>query len=41
LHGATYTLGDADLMTVIAAVIRSGTRLFGGSGTVVGALVAH
>jgi ribose transport system permease protein len=39
LHGATYTLGDADLMTVIAAVIMSGTRLFGGSGTVVGALV--
>jgi ribose transport system permease protein len=39
LHGATYTLGDADLMTVIAAVIMSGTRLFGGAGTVVGALV--
>jgi ribose transport system permease protein len=39
LHGATYTLADADLMTVIAAVIVGGTRLFGGSGTVVGALV--
>jgi ribose transport system permease protein len=39
LHGATYTLGDSDLMTVIAAVIVSGTRLFGGSGTVIGALV--
>jgi ribose transport system permease protein len=39
LHGARYTLGEADLMTVIAAVIVGGTRLFGGSGTVVGALV--
>ncbi len=39
LHGALYTLGDTDLMTVIAAVIVGGTRLFGGSGTVVGALI--
>jgi ribose transport system permease protein len=39
LQGARYTLGEADLMTVIAAVIIGGTRLFGGSGTVVGALV--
>ncbi|MEV8630947.1 ABC transporter permease [Streptosporangium sp. NPDC051023] len=39
LHGARYSLGDADLLTVIAAVIVGGTRLFGGAGTVIGALV--
>lgn len=39
LHGATYTLGTADLLTVIAAVVVGGTRLTGGRGTVVGALV--
>ena len=39
LHGATYTLGSADLLTVIAAVVVGGTRLSGGRGTVVGALV--
>ncbi len=39
LHGATYTLGSSDLLTVIAAVVIGGTRLFGGRGTVVGALV--
>lgn len=39
LHGARYTLGETDLLTVIAAVIVGGTRLTGGSGTVVGALI--
>lgn len=39
LHGARYTLGEADLMTVIAAVIVGGTSLFGGKGSVIGALV--
>lgn len=39
LHGATYTLGSADLLTVIAAVVVGGTRLFGGRGTIMGALV--
>jgi ribose transport system permease protein len=39
LHGAQYTLGEADLLTVIAAVIVGGTRLTGGSGSIVGALV--
>lgn len=39
LQGARYTLGEADLLTVIAAVIIGGTRLFGGVGTVVGALI--
>jgi ribose transport system permease protein len=39
LHGASYTLGSSDLLTVIAAVVIGGTRLFGGKGSVVGALV--
>jgi ribose transport system permease protein len=39
LHGASYTLGSSDLLTVIAAVVIGGTRLFGGQGSVVGALV--
>jgi ribose transport system permease protein len=39
LQGATYTLGETDLMTVIAAAIIGGTRLNGGVGTVVGALL--
>jgi ribose transport system permease protein len=39
LEGARYTLGETDLMTVIAAVIIGGTSLFGGRGSVVGAVV--
>jgi ribose transport system permease protein len=39
LHGATYTLGSSDLLTVIAAVVVGGTRLSGGRGTIMGALV--
>ena len=39
LHGARYTLGDADLLTVIAATVVGGTSLFGGRGSIVGALV--
>jgi ribose transport system permease protein len=39
LHGARYTLGETDLLTVIAAVIVGGTRLSGGTGTIVGALI--
>ena len=39
LHGARYTLGESDLLTVIAAVIVGGTRLSGGIGTIPGALV--
>jgi len=39
VQGARYTLGETDLLTVIAAVIVGGTRLSGGTGTVVGALV--
>jgi ribose transport system permease protein len=39
LQAARYTLGESDLMTVIAAVIVGGTALNGGRGTVPGALV--
>lgn len=38
LHGARYTLGETDLLTVIAAVVIGGTSLFGGRGSIVGAL---
>ena len=36
LQGATYTVGDQSLLTVIAAVVIGGTRLFGGRGSVIG-----
>ncbi|MFN7166973.1 MAG: ABC transporter permease [Pannonibacter sp.] len=39
LQAAKYTLGESDLMPVIAAVIVGGTALNGGKGTIVGALV--
>jgi ribose transport system permease protein len=39
LQGANYSLGENDLLTVIAAVVIGGTRLFGGAGSVIGALV--
>jgi ribose transport system permease protein len=39
LEGASYTLGEQDLLTVLAAVVIGGTRLFGGEGSVTGALV--
>jgi ribose transport system permease protein len=39
LHGARYTLGETELMTVIAATVIGGTSLFGGRGSVIGALV--
>jgi ribose transport system permease protein len=39
LQGANYTLGEQDLLTVIAAVVIGGTRLFGGQGSIIGALV--
>ncbi len=38
LHGARYTLGETDLLTVIAAVIIGGTSLSGGRGSVIGAI---
>ncbi|GAA2906753.1 ribose transport system permease protein [Microbacterium keratanolyticum] len=39
LAGATYTLGTADLMSVLAAVIVGGTALAGGRGSIIGAVV--
>jgi ribose transport system permease protein len=39
LQGASYTLGAQDLLTVFAAVVIGGTRIFGGEGSVVGAFV--
>jgi ribose transport system permease protein len=39
LHGARYSLGDQDVLTVIAAVVIGGTSLFGGKGSVIGAVV--
>lgn len=39
LAGARYTLGESDLLIVIAAVIIGGTRLFGGKGTIFGAVI--
>ncbi len=38
LHGARHTLGETDLMTVIAAVIIGGTSLSGGKGFVTGSV---
>ena len=38
LQAAKYTLGESDLLTVIAAVIVGGTALKGGKGTIIGAL---
>lgn len=39
LHGATYSLGSTDQLTVIAAAVIGGTRLFGGKGSIIGAFI--
>lgn len=39
LHGARYTLGENDNMSVMAAVVIGGTSFTGGKGTVVGTLI--
>ena len=39
LQGARYTFGENDLLTVIAAVVIGGTSLFGGRGSITGAVV--
>ena len=39
LQSANYNIGSSDLLLVIASVVIGGTRLYGGSGTVIGALV--
>jgi ribose transport system permease protein len=38
IQSGTYTLGESDLLPVIAAVVIGGTRLFGGAGSIVGAV---
>jgi ribose transport system permease protein len=39
MAGARYTLGEADLLTVIAAVAIGGTSLFGGRVSIIGAVI--
>jgi ribose transport system permease protein len=39
IQSARYNLGETDLLTVIAAAVVGGTRLDGGAGTVLGALI--
>jgi ribose transport system permease protein len=39
MQSARYTLGESDVMMVIAAVIIGGTSLFGGKGSVVGSII--
>ena len=38
LHSARYTLGETDLLTVIAAAVIGGTSMAGGRGSIIGAL---
>lgn len=39
LHSGRFQFGEGDELSVIAAVVLGGTRLFGGKGTVVGSIV--
>lgn len=39
VQGAVYTLGSTDLLTVLAGVVIGGTSLFGGQGSIPGALL--
>jgi ribose transport system permease protein len=39
VQGAVYTLGSSDLLTVLAGVVIGGTSLFGGQGSIPGALI--
>ena len=39
LHAARYTYGEADLFTVVAAVVIGGNSIYGGKGTIIGALI--
>ncbi|WP_312641055.1 ABC transporter permease [Hydrogenoanaerobacterium sp.] len=39
LHGARYTLGENDNMSVIAAVVIGGTSFTGGKGTIIGTII--
>jgi ribose transport system permease protein len=39
LHGARYDVASTDMLTVIASAVIGGTNLFGGRGTVIGAVM--
>lgn len=39
MHGARYTLGENDGMSVIAAVVIGGTSFSGGKGTIIGTII--
>lgn len=39
LHAARYTYGEQDLFTIVAAVVIGGNSIYGGTGTVIGAVV--
>ncbi len=39
LHSARYSLGESEVMIVIAAVIIGGTSMFGGKGSVIGSVI--
>ena len=39
LNGARYTLGETDLLTVIAAVVIGGTAFSGGKGSIIGSII--
>jgi ribose transport system permease protein len=39
LHAARYTYGEQDLFTVVAAVVIGGNSIYGGTGTIIGAVV--
>jgi ribose transport system permease protein len=39
LHAARYTYGGQDLFTIVAAVVIGGNSIYGGTGTIIGAVV--
>jgi ribose transport system permease protein len=39
LHAARYTYGEQDLFTIVAAVVIGGNSIYGGTGTIIGAVV--
>jgi ribose transport system permease protein len=39
LHAARYTYGTNDLFTIVAAVVIGGNSIYGGTGTIIGAVV--
>lgn len=39
LHAARYTYGEQDLFTIVAAVVIGGNSIYGGTGTIIGAVI--